>query len=170
MAWLKRSRAVLPASVRAAMGMTRGEKVLAWAPLARSRGHVALTVTHVHAALTGEQPIAVAWDAVAHASWDDPLLVVVFDADGQQLRMSLDLAEPGDVPEVLRERVTSTVVFEGHRLLTAEVGARFIDRRAVGAGPVRWSVAFDDPAAAANPANRALADTALAALRADVGL
>jgi len=170
MAWFTRSNPALPASVRSLMGITRREKVLAWAPLARSRGHVALTVTHVHAALAGEQPVAVAWDAVAHASWDDPLLAVVFDADGRQLRMSLDLAAPGDVPAVLRERVTSTVVFEGHRLLTAEVGARFIARRAVGAGPVRWSVVFDEPEAAADPANRALADDTLSALRADLGL
>ncbi|NBO46612.1 MAG: hypothetical protein EBU85_06330 [Actinobacteria bacterium] len=160
----------LPAAVRAAMQIARSERVLAAAVLARGRGHVALTTTGLHVALSGDAPLNVAWDHVAHASWEDPMLVAVVDVDGQQLRISLELNEPGMVPVVLRERVTSTVVWECHRVLADGLGARFIARRAVGAGPVRWAVVFDDGVAADNPALRAAADAVLAELRADLGL
>lgn len=170
MGMLSRRSQKLPAAVRAAMGIARSERVLAAAVLARGRGHVVLTPTGLHVALTGEAPLNVAWDQVAHASWEDPMLVAVVDVNGQQLRVSLELTEPGSVPVVLRERVTSTVVWECHRVLTDGLGARFIARRAVGAGPVRWAVVFDEGVAADNPAHRATADAMLAELRADLGL
>lgn len=160
----------LPTAVRAAMGISRSERVLASAAVARGRGYVGLTATHVHVALAGDVPLSVPWDCVAHATWEDPLLVAVVDVDGRQLRVSLELAEPGSVPVVLRERVTSTVVWECHRVLVDGLGARFIARRAVGAGPVRWSVVFDPGLEADDPQLRAAADAVLQELRADLGL
>ena len=170
MALFSRKQSSLPAATRAAMGISRSTRVLASAAVARGRGYVALTTTHMHIALTGESALTVAWDDVSHATWEDPMLVAVVDVQGRHVRISLELNEPSGVPVVLRERVTSTVVWECHRVLADGCGARFIARRAVGAGPVRWSVVFDEAVDSQDATNQAAADAVLVELRADLGL
>jgi len=160
----------MPADVRATLGIENSQRVLAWAPLARGRGHLALTGVALHVAISGEPALTVPWEQVAHAMWEDPILTAVVDVDGRQLRIAVELPEPGAVPVVLRERVTTTVLWECHRMLSEGHGARFIARRPAGAGPVRWSVLFDEAVDAENPALAAQADVALVELRADLGL
>lgn len=170
MALWSRRRLVVPAEVLAGLGMSARERVLASASLARGSGHVALTITHIHVAFSGQAAIAVDWDAVLHASWQDPLLVVIFDCGTGQQRLSLDLAVPGDVPTVVRERVTSTVIFECHRTLPRDVGVRFIARRGAGRADVQWAIVFDDGARSVDDELQAQARAVLQGVRADIGL
>ena len=170
MAIFKRSGTSVPSSVADAVALPKGERVLTWAKLASGRGHVVLTISHIRVVLVGADALGVLWDQVAHAEWEDPLLTVTFNADGRQHRLTMELDTPGTVPQVLRERVQSTVIFECYRMLPIGSGARFVARRGVGAAAVRWSVIFDDGNQATNSEARAAADEVLVGLKADLGL
>ena len=78
------------------------------------------------------------------------------------------LDEPGSLPTVVYERVTSSVVVSERVALRGELGARIVARRA-GDG-LRWTVTFDAGLDPRDPVLRAEADEALAELRATLGV
>ena len=79
--------------------------------------------------------------------------------------------EPGDLLELVRERVTATIVLQRHVPVTDRRGLRVVGRRApVGDAPVEWVFEYDDGVDPDDPAVRAAAAAALAQARADTGL
>ncbi|GAB3680511.1 hypothetical protein [Angustibacter aerolatus] len=106
----------LPAEVRAAADLRRGERVLAHARL-RHGGWVvatpsALVVLPPASDEAGPLTSRYAWHDVAEAHWDPEqrlLDVRLADTDAPPVAVHLD-EQPGAVPEVLRERVMSTYV------------------------------------------------------------
>lgn len=167
MRFLRRS-GDLPAAAREALALGSDEQVLAWAELAAAAGFVALTRRQLHAAIGRAEPLHIDWDAVEHAAWDDPLMVVTFHSGDQRLRLSMELPAVGAVPQVLRERVSATVVYDGYRTLPDGQRVRFIARRGLDSPQPRWQTRYEvaEPDAALCEA----AAAALTALRADIGL
>jgi hypothetical protein len=115
--------------------------------------------------------IRLSWDLISKATFSEAAILVVegrattTDRD-RSWRVLLD--EPGALPTVVYERVTSSVVVSERVVLRGELGARFVARRA-GDG-LRWTVTFDAGLDPQDPTVRAEADAALAELRATLGV
>jgi hypothetical protein len=109
------------------------------------------------------------FDQVASAVWsDDTLEVVLVGPARESFRVRLD--EPGEVPPVVRERVTSSIVLSEHVLLEGPLGALITARRVPGRDGLRWSVVFDAGLDPSDPALRLKADAAIVELRSSTGV
>jgi hypothetical protein len=157
----------------------RGEKMLADA--VADEGHLAGTrdalyvVRSLGTALALEETVRIPWEDVQAADWD---------AESSTLRVSevgtwgedrpehvFTLAEPGRLLELVRERVTASIVLQRHVPVRGRKGVRVVARRAPrGDQPVRWIYEYDAGVDPADPAVRRVAEEALAAAQAEVGL
>ncbi len=148
-----------------------GERLLAWA-----QAEDGTWIGGSSAALyLGEKRVA--WSDVESADWD---------RDTEHLRVSevgewgkvrpthqLALAEPGRLLELIRERVTSSVVLQRHEAVRGRKGVRVVGRRdpaGAGSSEVRWYFSYDEGVDPADPDVVARADAMLAAARADLGI
>lgn len=168
----------VPAEVRDVV--PEGERLLAWSRVSPGGVAVAtdaalyLPIDSTGARGAGEAApvgLRLAWDLVAKATFSDAAVLVVEGrpeprARDRAWRVVLD--EPGSLPTVVYERVTSSVVVSERVALRGELGARFVARRA-GEG-LRWTVTFDAGLDPGDPALRAEADAALAELRSTLGV
>jgi len=152
-----------------------GEKVLAWAE--SSSGAVvvgtrdALYIASADAGVETRLP----WEQVEAADWDrdtSRLRVSEVGTWGEErVEHELTLEEPGQLLELVRERVTASVVLQRHVPLSGRRGLRVIARRAPGGDrPLTWFYEYDEGIDPADPAVRAAAEAALAAARDEVGL
>ena len=155
-----------PSEVRSAID--EGERVLAWAPV-QPAGYAIATDAGLY--LPVPQMLRLSWDLISNATFSEAAVLVV---EGRATPTDRDrawrvvLEEPGALPTVVYERVTSSVVVSERVLLREELGARFVARRA--GDRLRWTVTFDAGLDPRDPALRAEADAALADLRATLGV
>jgi hypothetical protein len=155
-------------SPRPRVEVARGERVLAWA--ATADGAV-LAGTRDAAYLDG---VRLPWEQVEAADWDRDAGVVRISEVGswgeQRREHAFHVAEPGRFLELVRERVTASVVLQRHLPVPGRGGLRVIARRAPrGDRPLAWFVEYDEGVDPAAPDVRAVADAALAAARDEVG-
>jgi hypothetical protein len=109
------------------------------------------------------------YETVQTASWEDPVLnVVLVGEDGRHRLVRLE--ETGDLPAVVRERVTSTVLVTERVALSGQAGALVIARRPPQSDDVLWQVVFDAGLDADDPQLRADAADAVTRVRASTGL
>jgi len=157
-----------PAEVRARVP---GERVLAWMAVGASSVVATDRALTLPTGAVGE--LRVPWDRVLRASWEPEVFELTAQpVDGGRpvvTRVRID-GEPGVLPEVVRERVTASIVVQHHAVLDGERGARFIARRVPGSADLRWSVVFDAGLDPADPQLRRSADDVLATLRASLGV
>jgi hypothetical protein len=106
------------------------------------------------------------WERVEQAVWKDGLLVI---REVGGARHDVRLAEPGSVPETVRERVTATVVMSTHVKLIGG-GVRIAARRPARGGEPRWTFVFDPGLDPADPGLLAQAEQALEEIRRQTGL
>lgn len=131
---------------------------------------VAGTRTRLH---VGER--AVWWDEVQSADWDSDAEVLRVTEVGSwgEVRPSHELAlpEPGRLLELVRERITASVVVQRHVPLREGAGVFVIARRRLGTDePLRWVYEFQEGIDPDDPEVRRAAAAALAAARADLGI
>lgn len=148
-----------------------GERLLAWA-----QADDGSWIGGSSAALyLGETRIA--WRDVESADWD---------RDTEHLRVSevgewgkvrpthqIALAEAGRLLELIRERVTSSVVLQRHEAVHGRRGVRVVGRRdpaGAGSSEVRWYFSYDEGIDPGDPQVAAQAEQLLAAAQADLGL
>ena len=174
-----RRQLTIPASARDALALDAGERVLAVA-VASDAGeagdsggtgpHVIATDRALHVLGVDSGPARIPYESIAKVSWDRDLatLTVVLPEPGG--RLELPLADPGYVPETVRERVQSTIVYSQHVPLAGSRGAVVSARRAPGAAAARWIVAFDAGVDRTDPLVRERAERAVAELRAQTGI
>jgi hypothetical protein len=155
--------------VRALVGA--GERVLAWAYAFRDAPVVASTVA-VYLP-DPDDPAVLArlpYEQVASATWDEPVLDVV-TVGPRRRRFVVELDEPGMVPQIVRDRVTASIVVSEHVPLVGTLGARITARRPpTGDREITWNVVFDAGLDSADPRLRAAADAAIERLRESTGL
>ncbi len=156
-----------------AVAVARGEKVLASAT-ATDGTVVAGTRDAFYIVADGETH-RVPWEQVEAADWDrdtDTFRLSEVGSWGEQRPVhTATLAEPGRLLELVRERVTASVVMQRHVALTGRRGLRVIARRAPsGAGGVQWVYEYDEGVDPDDETVRAAAREALALARHDVGL
>ena len=157
----------------------RGERLLADAVaegghLGGTRDALYLLRRQGTSALGLEETIRIPWEEVQAADWDQ---------DSSTLRVSevgswgevrpehhFTLEEPGLLLQLVRERVTASVILQRHVPVDGRRGVRVIARRAPsGHHPVVWIYEYDEGVDPTDPAVQAAATEALEAARADVG-
>jgi hypothetical protein len=168
-------RRALPEPARASLTLVDGERPIAWASgPGSSAGDPAYVVATDRALHVGAlwSPSRIPWDRIVKAGWDDPVLELVVQPQpgGRSEVVRLRIDEAGEVPVVVRERVTASIVVQQHLELDAEKGALAVARRDSDTGELRWAVVFDPGLDPADPRLRARADAALADLRSQLGV
>ncbi len=157
----------------------RGERLLADAVAAE--GHLggtrdALYLVRSRGGTTFElsETIRIPWEDVEAADWDQDTSVLRVTEVGSwgrerpEHRFTLD--EPGRLLELVRERVTASIVLQRHVPVDGRRGLRVIARRAPrGDRPVQWVYEYDEGVDPADPEVRRLAREALAAAQEEVG-
>jgi hypothetical protein len=146
-----------------------GERVLAWAHADDGR---VVAGTRDAFYVDGTR---VPWEQVEAADWDletSVLRVSEVGSWGQpRPEHALTITEPGRLLELVRERVTSTVVLQRHVPVLGRRGLRVIARRAPsGDRAVTWIFEYDAGIDPDDPEVRAVAQAALAQAREEVGL
>ena len=114
------------------------------------------------------------WEQVEAADWDrdtDTFRVSEVGAWGEERREhALVLAEPGRLLELVRERVTASVVLQRHVPVAGRRGVRLVARRAPrGDRPIAWFFEYDEGVDPDDPTVREAARAALARGRDEVG-
>jgi hypothetical protein len=117
----------------------------------------------------------VPWEQVEAADWDrdtDVFRLSEVGSWGEQRSVhTATLTEPGRLPELVRERVTASVVLQRHVTVSGRRGLRVIARRAPsGKGRITWVYEYDEGVDPDDPVVREAAREALEVMRRDVGL
>lgn len=165
------TRSGVPAEVAGALGLSRGEQVLAWA----SEGADGVTVVTTNHALYAVEPgsevrLARPWHLVDGGVWDhDTFLLTVTWVDGaapSQFR----LTGPGRVPETVRERVQASVVLADEVSLPGRRRARVVVRQDLASGALLDQVVLGRGVRGDEPGVQEATDAALREVREQVGL
>lgn len=162
---LRRNR--LPAPVRAALDLPRGERPLGFAAT-RGGSYVVATAVALYVPTPEGGFARIPWDRVDKATWENGRLHVHETAGGPEHHVGL--AEPGSIPEIVRERVTATIVVNHQATLPGGGKVRITGRRAPGTEELRWAFVFEADLDPADPGLRAQAEQLLEDLRRQTGL
>ncbi|GAB3656786.1 hypothetical protein GCM10027596_11400 [Nocardioides korecus] len=164
----------VPAAVLAVADLPRGEQVLAsglagdgtW--LLGTRRRLLLVGADAGAPVT-----ALPWEEVEDAAWDREAARLRVTAIGAYAAprptWSFDLEDPERLLQLVRERVTASVVLQRRVPVREGRGLTVIGRRNPAGGPVAWMHSYDAGLDPADPEVVVVADLALAQARAEAG-
>ncbi|MGZ5399125.1 MAG: hypothetical protein ACXWDL_09690 [Nocardioides sp.] len=150
------------------MAVGPGESVLAWAEATDGT----LVAGTRDALYVGEDRLP--WEQVETAGWDrdaDLLRISEVGTWGQpRVEHAFSFDDPGRLLQLVRERVTASVVLQRHVMVDGRRGLRVIARRAPrGDRPVAWFYEYDEGVDPSDPAVREAAENALSAAREELG-
>jgi len=158
----------------------RGERLLADAVaeeghLGGTRDALYLLRSRGSGALGLEETIRIPWEEVQAVDWDQDSSTLRVSEVGTWGQVRPDhrftLEAPGLLLELVRERVTASVILQRHVPIAGKRGVRVIARRAPsGNQPVQWIYEYDEGVDPADPDVQAAAAEALEVAQADVGL
>ena len=145
-----------------------GERVLAWA--STDQGVVGGTRDALYVP-GGRIP----WEQVEAADWDNETSVLLVREVGSwgaaRPEHRLTVEEPGRLLELVRERVTASVLLQRHVPVAGRLGVRVVARRAPsGDRGVSWFFEYDEGVDPDDPLVHEASQRALEAAQADVGL
>jgi hypothetical protein len=132
----------LPAEVRGRLDLEPSERPLAWATDRQGRWYVG-TARALHLAAQGGFR-KLGWEQVERADWQRDVGVLVVVEVGEwgepEPRTEIEVDEPGQLLDLLRERVTKSIVATVYARVRGRAGLSVIGRRSpVGDGPIQWS-------------------------------
>jgi hypothetical protein len=167
----------LPAALRPAFDS--GERVLAWTPAGDER----VVVVSNRGLWLPDRP-RLGWHEIHKATWADGVLTVtgsslVAAASGDDYSIVTDappvritLADPGKVPQRVRERVTASVAYTSLYPGPGGGSARVVGRRVSGRDGLIWSVRFEGAAVQGqdDPAVRAAVDQFVAEAKSSISV
>ncbi len=158
-------RRPLPDAVRL-VRLPPGERRAAWAVT-----DAGAPVVATDGALLLPDGTRLAWEQVERATWAAPVLTLlqVAEVEGAGPRTALHLADPGDLPEIVRDRVTSSVAWSRHERLAPRSGVRLVGRRRAGEQLLAWQLVYDRGTDPSDPLVREQAERLLEATRRSVG-
>ena len=162
-------RTTLPDTVEQGLDLLPGERVLAFGtdPLGR---YVIATTHGLH---LQRQPPAyrrLDWIDIRHASFEQTKLTLEVTEGGSSSTLRVPLLEAGQLPEVVRERVTASFALQQHVPLRGSLGVTVTARRQPGSSDLAWGMAYDRGLDRADPKLAADAEQALAGVRSESGL
>lgn len=150
------------------LGVTRGEHIMATGKGPETYQPPAVIATdHALYFATATEPTRLPWISIARASWEDPWLVL-HTVTGEKI--TLHLAPAGELPPVVRDRVTASVLIRERVALDSGGTVVCVGRREPGSDTVTWLLEFDADTDSSSPEIRASADRALTELRATLGV
>ena len=156
-----------------AVAVAPGERVLA-STTAADGTELAGTRDAFYVVVDGETR-RVPWEQVEAADWDrdtDTFRLSEVGSWGEERPVHVAvLTEPGRLLELVRERVTASIVMQRHVRVAGRRGLRVIARRApAGDGAIQWVYEYDEGLDPDDPTVREVAREALEVMRRDVGL
>ncbi|HET6626850.1 MAG TPA: hypothetical protein VFG63_10715 [Nocardioidaceae bacterium] len=166
----KRAVAV-PAPVLDAAPLEKGEKVLA---ALVARDGTWLLGTRDALVITGPIATRIAWQRVERADWDrdeESLKVSEVGEFGRpRPEYAFGIDDPGLLLELIRERVTASVVLQRHVRVAGRQGLFVVARRAPrGDGEISWAYEFDPGVDPDDPVVMAAAQRGLDAAAEELG-
>lgn len=159
-------RRKVPAEITARI--ERHDRLLAWGELTGG-GYAAATRLGL---LYGEDG-RLGWHEIDKVAWADGVMEIIPDtevADGvvePAPPVRLVFTEAGDMPLVVRDRVTRSIVVNTHHRFPGGGGVRVLARRVAGQDGLRWLLRYDRGTDRENPQFKAEADALLAEVRTD---
>ncbi len=151
-----------------------GERLLAWA--ATESGHVAGTRDALYlASMVDSVETRIPWEQVQAADWDPEtsiFRVAEVGVWGEPRPVhNITITEPRRLLELVRERVTASILLQRHVPIAQRRGVRLIARRAPGQPAlVNWVFEYDEGVDPDDPVVRLAAQKALARAREELGL
>jgi hypothetical protein len=142
------------------------EKVLAWVDDGSGRVVIA-SETALHLQRTPPAYSRFGWEQVERASYDSGTLTVVLTPELGSATLRIPVGERRELPVVVRDRVTASVLVNRFVPLRGDAGVRIVGRRQEN-GEVIWRSELD-AALADDAAAQGEAAIALAEVRAEVG-
>ncbi len=154
-----------PKDILAALERRRGERVLAWATGPQGEWILGTNLA-LHVPQPGGGHRRIGWESIERADWQsetDRLAVVeVADWGQPEVTTVLQVEVPGHLLELLRERVTKSIVYRMYAPVRRSAGLSVVGRRPPsGRAPVTWSFVL---APSLDPKDPAVAQVAEAAL------
>jgi hypothetical protein len=125
--------------------------------------------------LVGDDLVRIPWEQLEGADWDREESRLRFAEIGEFGRprptysFTLPDVEPRDLLQLVRERVTASIVLQRGHLVAGKRGLKVVGRRSPVGGPISWMFEYDEGIDPADPAVAEAADALLAQARADVG-
>lgn len=158
---------------RHGLSLPRGERVLAWAR-ATGGSVVAGSRDAFHARDPEGGALRIAWEQVEAADWDQETSVLRVSEVGAwgsaRPEHTWTFEDTGRLLELVRERVTASVLFQRHVTVSGRRGLRVIARRAPSGGSdVQWVYEYDEGVDPSDPEVRSVAAAALAQAREQLG-
>lgn len=160
-----------PDEVLSRAGLPRGERVLASAP---TQDGTWLLGTRDRLVLVEERGVTwLAWERVEDAAWDSDAERLRVRGVGEYGRRrpewSWSMTEPPLLLQLLRERVTASIVLQRKVPVRAGKGVTVIARRSPSGGPVAWMHSYDAGLDPDDPEVAVVADLVLAQARSELG-
>lgn len=165
-----------PAVIVDAARLERREKVLAFAqdPASAGGGNWLLgTRLALYLVTPGADPVRLGWEQVQAADWDQDSETLTISDVGEfgvpRATYTFSLEAPVLLLQLIRERVSASVVLQRGYLMDGKVGFKVIGRRSPAGGPISWMHEYDVGIDPGSPEVRTAAADALVRARADVG-
>lgn len=164
-------RLPLPADVASRLDLADGERSLAWA-VGRDEEWYVGTDRALHLC-DGARFRRVGWEQIERADWQSAtaqLAIVEVAGWGEtEVRSLISIVEPGQLLELLRERVTKSVVINVFAAVHGRRGLSVVGRRAPsGDGQVTWSYLLAEGLDPDDPVVRDVAARTLAEAEAEL--
>lgn len=132
-----------------ALSLEPQERVLAWAQTGPDEAVVATN----HGLFLPGHPRRLGWHEIHRVSWSGRDLVVTpavlveahpgYAVMADAPPVAVTLLDPGDVPQVVRARVTRSVSFSSHQRVPGGA-VRVVARRVPGVDGLAWTVRYDE--------------------------
>lgn len=162
----------VPPEVLAGIDLEPGERVLAGTRTAD--GSWLLGTRDAFLVVSGETPVRVPWEQVERADWDRDeerfVVTEVGEFGHERPRHEFSVTEPGLLLELVRERVTASVVLQRRVFVSGRRGLVVVGRRAPrGDGDITWAYEFDPGVEPDDPEVMARAEAALRSAQQELG-
>lgn len=161
----------VPSDVLARAALPAGEKMLAYAPA--EDGSWVLGTRRLLVAVGADNVTHLLWEEVQDASWDQETSLLQVTQIGtygdQRPAYCFAMDDPARLLQLVRERVTASIVLQRRVPVRGKQGLTIIGRRSPVGGPITWMHAYDQGLEPDDPEVMAVADRALVDARAEVG-